>query len=62
VLEGDVAAIAPILAGPRRRIRCATRWAIYAGGKIARDQITGVPGSGKSTLVSVLAGRLRWCQ
>jgi len=62
VLEGDVAAIARLLsraeaADPECR---ETLGEVYArAGKSHVIGITGVPGSGKSTMVSVLAGRLR---
>jgi LAO/AO transport system kinase len=62
VLEGEVAAIARLLsraeaADPECR---ETLGKIYTlAGKAHVIGITGVPGSGKSTLVSVLAGRLR---
>jgi len=62
VLKGDVAAIARLLsraeaADPECR---ETLGEVYArAGKSHVIGITGVPGSGKSTMVSVLAGRLR---
>jgi LAO/AO transport system kinase len=62
VLQGDVAAIARLLsraeaADPECR---ETLGEVYArAGKSHVIGITGVPGSGKSTMVSVLAGRLR---
>src|SRR6266404_362919 len=62
VLEGDVAAIARLLsraeaADPECR---ETLGEVYArAGKSHVIGITGVPGSGKSTMVSVLAGHLR---
>jgi LAO/AO transport system kinase len=62
VLEGEVAAIARLLsraeaADPECR---ETLGEIYArAGKAHIIGITGVPGSGKSTMVAVLAGRLR---
>jgi LAO/AO transport system kinase len=62
VLEGDVAAIARLLsraeaADPECRD---TLGEVYArAGKAHVIGITGVPGSGKSTMVSVLAGHLR---
>ena len=62
VLKGEVAAIARLLsraeaADPECR---ETLGEIYArAGKAHVIGITGVPGSGKSTMVAVLAGRLR---
>jgi LAO/AO transport system kinase len=62
VLKGEVAAVARLLsraeaADPECR---ETLGQVYAlAGKAHVIGITGVPGSGKSTLVSVLAGRLR---
>jgi LAO/AO transport system kinase len=62
VLKGEVAAVARLLsraeaADPECR---ETLGRVYAlAGKAHVIGITGVPGSGKSTLVSVLAGRLR---
>jgi LAO/AO transport system kinase len=62
VLAGDVAAIARLLTRAEAgdpEVRPTLDQVYYQAGKAHIVGITGVPGSGKSTMVSVLAARLR---